>query len=150
MIHYVIGDLFSTPHNVIVHGCNAQGKMGSGVARTVKKLHPWSYDIYAAQAEQGNLQLGKVLCTRNTQTDLIIAHLICQETYGRIPDFRYVSYDAIDRGLNELAETLKYESRSFISMPKIGSARGKGQWSVVEAIVSYQLKDFEVFVYSQE
>ena len=33
MIHYVTGDLLGATQKVIVHGVNAQGVMGSGVAK---------------------------------------------------------------------------------------------------------------------
>lgn len=36
MIQYKTGNLLDTPDSYIVHGCNAQGVMGSGVAKA-----PW-------------------------------------------------------------------------------------------------------------
>ncbi|KKN25229.1 hypothetical protein LCGC14_0887100, partial [marine sediment metagenome] len=31
IITYVIGDLLESPYRLILHGCNAQGVMGSGI-----------------------------------------------------------------------------------------------------------------------
>ncbi len=43
-INYVNGDLFATDIKTIVHGCNAQGVMGSGVAKSIRENFPKAYD----------------------------------------------------------------------------------------------------------
>ena len=45
-IEYRQGDLFQTDVRHIVHGCNAQGVMGKGVAKLVKELYPKAYNEY--------------------------------------------------------------------------------------------------------
>lgn len=44
------GDIFKLAEqgefDVIVHGCNAQGVMGSGIAKTVRYDYPGAYEVY--------------------------------------------------------------------------------------------------------
>jgi len=47
MIEHKIGDLFSNTEGYIVHGCNAQGVMGSGVAKIVKDQYFDAFKRYA-------------------------------------------------------------------------------------------------------
>ena len=48
-IEYRKGDLFQTEIKTIVHGCNAQGVMGSGVAKIIRDKYPKAYDRYVAE-----------------------------------------------------------------------------------------------------
>lgn len=45
---YIHGDLFAVNSGIILHGCNSHGVMGSGVAKTFKKLYPEAFKKYMA------------------------------------------------------------------------------------------------------
>ena len=44
----------------IIHGCNAQGVMGSGVAAIIRAKYPMAYKTYIYQADTGYI-LGEVI-----------------------------------------------------------------------------------------
>ena len=50
-IEYRTGDLLEAAEPVIVHGCNAQGSMGAGVARAIRDRYPAAYAAYRAAHE---------------------------------------------------------------------------------------------------
>ncbi|WP_343683631.1 hypothetical protein [Asticcacaulis sp.] len=50
-IIYEQGDLLKAPERVICHGCNAQGKMGAGIATAIKKIYPEAFSLYRATYE---------------------------------------------------------------------------------------------------
>ena len=157
MINYFYGNLFELVLNqqqrweqdvhFIIHGCNAQGRMGSGFAKELRSRFPHAYDDYIAAYEAGNnrLKLGSVVY-HAAETDLIIANAITQEFYG-YDGSKYVSYDAIDdvfKELNHTASLLKTVSGKeevHFHFPKIGSALGGGDWDVIESIINNRVTE---------
>jgi hypothetical protein len=57
-IIYKQGDLLDCIEKVIVHGCNAQGVMGSGVALAIRKKYPDAARAYFDMKDKGRMQLG--------------------------------------------------------------------------------------------
>lgn len=47
MIEYKKGNLLDVTKGIIMHGCNCQGVMGSGVALAVKRKYPLAFDRYS-------------------------------------------------------------------------------------------------------
>ena len=47
-IQYVSGDIFFNTFSAkaFAHGCNCQGSMGAGIAKTFKERYPEMYDTY--------------------------------------------------------------------------------------------------------
>lgn len=146
-IEYRIGDLFSTDIDYILHGCNAKGVMGSGVAKIVKERFPKAYDEYAQWCYKG-FRLGQVLIVPTNGKFIINA--VTQQNYGKVAEQlgpnpkRYVSYDAVAEIMNNLNLTL---SGSVIAMPTIGASLGGGDWNVIAAIIESELKDVQAVVY---
>ena len=50
-ILYKQGDLTQAEEYIIAHGCNAQGKMGSGVAKAIRREFPQAYSYYRSAYE---------------------------------------------------------------------------------------------------
>jgi O-acetyl-ADP-ribose deacetylase (regulator of RNase III) len=155
-IEYVKGDLFQTPIKTIVHGCNAQGVMGSGVAKIIREKYPKAYNRYRYQYEErGGLKLGEIITVPCGNRDddpenfKIIINAITQEFYGR-DGRRYVSYDAVAESMtkiNRMFETYGFEE---IAMPQIGAGFGGGDWNVISAIIESELKNVKPTVYILE
>jgi O-acetyl-ADP-ribose deacetylase (regulator of RNase III) len=155
-IEYVKGDLFSTKITTIVHGCNAQGVMGSGVAKIIREKYPKAYDRYRKQYEQyNNLALGHVIAVPcgNRQDDpdnfKIIVNAITQEFYGR-DGIRYVSYDAVAESFEKINRFSEVYGITEIAMPQIGAGLGGGDWKVISAIIESELKSIKPYVYILE
>lgn len=153
-ITYVKGDLFSTPHGILVHGCNTHGIMGSGVAKIVKDKYPEAFEEYAKMCKHWKnnrlIILGTNVYARTKDGSRIIVNAITQLDMGP-PPTRWVSYDAVDTCLDTLAHDLKasptYSAGTPIAMPMIGAGLGGGNWKVIEAIIEQRLADFPVTVY---
>ena len=144
MITEIKGDLFTTGAQVILHGCNCQGKMGSGVAKAVREKYPVVFDEYEELHRTRGLKLGSILPVK-VGKDKWVVNCMTQKFYG-YDGKQYVSYDAVWECLHRVASMASKEYK--IAMPKIGCGLAGGDWEVVRKIVEDELKDFEVLVYS--
>jgi O-acetyl-ADP-ribose deacetylase (regulator of RNase III) len=146
VIEYVKGDLFDTDIPVIVHGCNAQGVMGSGVAKQIKEKFPQAYIDYLEDHKYHSkhgfdeLPLGRIITTScNSKT---ILSVITQRFYGRNINIRYCSYDAIAEIFNKLGKQYTH-----LAIPQIGAGLANGSWDVIEAIINSEAKHTKIKVY---
>lgn len=143
MIEYIKGNLFSAKHPMIAHGCNAQGVMGSGVAKIIKEKFPEAYIIYKEECASGlNMPFVSYWAGNGT----IIANCITQKYFG-YNGVRYVLYDYVDYCMEELNSKMICSGIEYVAMPKIGSGLGGGDWRVIEAIINSRLSNQLVKVY---
>lgn len=127
---------------IIVHGCNAQGAFGSGVAGQIRRKWPEAHNAYseaiAFWKACNHLPLGRI-----TQCDVEdgvkVVHAITQEFYGY--DGRmYVDYQAV----RECFQMINYYYRDSgvpINFPKIGCGLAGGDWDIVSKIIDEELDD---------
>lgn len=143
---YVNEDLLSTDCGCIVHGCNAQGVMGSGVAKLIRERYPQAYKFYKTCYNVNKLTLGT---NQYVHTEgKIIVNAITQEFYGR-DGRQYVSYEAIRSCMKELKQYLfSRKLLPSVAMPKIGSGLGGGDWVIIEHIIKEELSDLIVKIYA--
>ena len=143
-------DLLEAAEPMIVHGCNAKGAMGSGVAKAIRKKWPEAYDAYRAQLKDKGLRLGDVIFA-DVAGGKIIANAITQETHGRSRNRRYVSYDAVSDCMTSVRETADKLSVSTVAMPRIGAGLANGNWDIICRIVECELVEngVGVVVYEQ-
>lgn len=154
-LRYVLGDLFRSKAHVIVHGCNAQGVMGSGVAKYVREYYPEAYQRYRHEYENSGLKLGDftiVVCRHKfyPQDDVFIVNAITQDNYGR-SGTRYVDYDAVRKvfkDLNWVAE--QFPDTPEIALPRIGAGLGGGDWDVIAGIIEEEAKIYNPVVFIPE
>lgn len=144
MITEINSDLFKTDAKYILHGCNAKGKMGKGVALEIRHRYPQAYTSYLERHMKYGLILGEyypVDCGEK-----IIINAITQSDYAKAygDSKRYVSYDAIA----EIFESLnnKYKG-SIIAMPRIGSQLGGGNWNIIKDILKTTSSDLDLKIY---
>lgn len=144
-MNYLKGDITKTDCNIIVHGCNAQGAMGSGVAKALFEKWPAVRDKYLEEYENngGELPLGRVYRVQ-VEPDKFVFNAITQRYYGREGQ-RWVSYDAVYEAMRKVRAMTTEED--LIAMPMIGSGLGGGAWEIIEAIIEYNMKDRKVFIY---
>lgn len=139
-IELKIGNLLDVQAGHIVHGCNAQGVMGSGVAKAIRDKWPHVYQNYRDIYEEAGLNLGEahpVLIT----PELKVWNAITQNLYGASGG-RFVSYDAVEvcfRNINEYIAT-GFESMADlqpreIHIPLIGAGLGGGNWEIIREII---------------
>lgn len=145
-IEYIKGNLFETDIEHIVHGCNAQGVMGSGVARIVRDDYADAYEFYKAQHAAHGLKLGDVqFVPANGKT---IVNAITQHLFGKPAEpTRFVDYDAVADCMKTVNDALKLGGYKKVAMPMIGAGLGGGDWTVIEKIIEQQLTDVQPVVY---
>lgn len=141
------GNLMHVKKGHIVHGCNAQGVMGSGVALAVRQTYPHVYEDYVHQHENGGLKLGVAYESLATR-ELKIWNAITQGTFG--PGIRQTSYDAVTTCFEQINSYLAQGLEGMgnmqpneVHIPLIGAARGGGNWEIIREIIE-QTMDYPV------
>jgi O-acetyl-ADP-ribose deacetylase (regulator of RNase III) len=143
MIKYLQKDLTTIECGVIIHGCNAQGVMGSGVALALRTKWPQIFKSYRTLCEAYNFNHQLLGCvdfvTVNSYAgkEVVVGNIITQQTYGK-DGRRYADPKAIDMGLEQAC---MYAKHLFLPlyMPRIGCSLGGLNWEKdVEPIVEYQ------------
>lgn len=144
-IEYVTGDLFKTNCPLILHGCNAQGRMGSGVAKIVRERFPEAYEQYFNVYRHGTgLHLGHAIFVESNGKH--IGNLITQEFYGS-DGKRYVSYDAINNSMEHVNHYCSEHGIEEVALPLIGAGLGGGSWKVISSIIEHVL-EVKPYVYT--
>ena len=137
------GNLLDATYGIIVHGCNAQGKMGSGVAKEIRARYPQNFDIYAKKHTTQGLKLGEVVWFRvSAEPQLAIANAVTQQYYGRVPGVRYMDYEALRKAFHEIGAVARRHSLP-VHYPKIGAALGGGDWDKISKIIDEELRGVE-------
>jgi O-acetyl-ADP-ribose deacetylase (regulator of RNase III) len=174
------GDLLSATRGVIIHGVNAQGVMGSGVAAGVRARFPEAYRVYREaylatgqfQSIDGGAHVDKnVIGSSNSKChlelgtitfakvlpELWIVNGVTQDFYGRngacFTD--YAAVKAVFEKTVELLETLDPNGAADLPLlfPKIGAGRGGGDWNVIIKIIEEVVpthRRMELFVVDEE
>ena len=145
-IIYKEGDVLDCTEDAIVHGCNAQGVMGSGVAKAIKERYPEAYKAYIASIPLGGMELGRITFHRNEQ-GFYVFNAITQKYYGRDKSVIYVNYNAIKESFDLLNKFCSEEGISHIALPKIGAGLANGDWSIIEKIIEEECTDVQPVVY---
>lgn len=156
MIKYVTADMldFSIDiPDIIIHQTNCEGRMGGGVAKSIKEKFPQVYVEYlefiAHKRFVGeNNLLGEVFETNVRIGDNVVkfvdvfAQNSCSENASLYPDGRFTSYDALHDGLLYVRNIIigrLYDKRCRpikVWMPaKIGCVKGGANFDVVTAII---------------
>lgn len=141
-IEYIKGDLMNTEIQHIIHGCNAQGVMGSGVAKLIRDKYPNAYRDYNDVYNNKGLDLGDIVIS--VQDDGEVVHnAITQKNFGRDASVVYVSYWAIA----EVFRKIDTWGVDEIAMPMIGAGLANGDWNVISAIIENTLTNTKPYVY---
>ncbi|AGR47919.1 Appr-1-p processing enzyme family protein [Sinorhizobium phage phiM7] len=142
---FVEGDITEAPEVIIVHGCNMQGKMNSGVAKALRKKYPSIYlDYIECMNSEGIFGLGDHVTTLTKSK--IIGNLLTQDRYG-YDGAEYASLDAIESALKSFIidfEDFFGSHIPAIATPKIGCGRGGLQWNDVRGILEKIEKEYNV------
>jgi O-acetyl-ADP-ribose deacetylase (regulator of RNase III) len=151
------GDLLSVTNGIIVHGCNCQGVMGSGVAKAIRDKWPDVYDSYVTyHKSSGNLFLGDVVTvspysledldkhvnyyTGDLPENTIVVNAMTQYNYGRDPNVIYVDYDAVEACFARV-RLLARDSNLPVHFPMIGAGLGNGDWNEIVSRIKKGLGD---------
>lgn len=131
----------------IMQGCNAQGKMGSGVAKAIRDRWPEVYKPYKEychnnRKNQGFKILGTILPVYCE--DKVILNAITQQYYG-YNGARWINYEAIYNVFDEL--NYRLDPGTAIALPRIGASLGGGNWKIISTIIEEVLEEIHPVVY---
>jgi len=147
---YKTGDLMVADEPIILHGCNAQGVMGSGVAKAIREVYPEAYAGYRAAYELSGLRVGQIVWVPTKGK--FIANAVSQEWFGR-DGKQYVSYQGIEAIFVQVYDWITenidddYHDVPVVAIPRIGSSLGGGDWKTISQIIEFAMKDRHVVVY---
>lgn len=116
----------------IIHGCNAQGVMGAGVARQIRQTYPEAFQTYVFDLKDKRLYLGDVSIYWHN-AGLAIHNAITQIEVGS--NKRQVNYWAIAK-VFEHAITFCKDFKMDLNFPKIGAGLTGGDWDIIEQIIN--------------
>ena len=146
MIETIKGNLLAAK-GIIVHGCNAQGVMGSGVAKAIREKWPVTFKKYREHYERYGSRLGAVIPVW-VDVDTLVINGITQEFYGR-DGKRYVDYDAV-RSVFKFTRGWAQEWNMPVNFPLIGCGLGGGDWQIIENIIEEELPGIEKRLWIKE
>ena len=133
-IRYVSGDLFDNEHEVraFAHGCNCQGSMGAGVAKTFRARYPQMFEEYRGRCKTipRQFNLGDCWLWKEDSRPSVF-NLGTQEGFWRAR----ASYEAIETASGEMQRRANAEGITSIAIPRIGVGYGGLSWKKVRAIV---------------
>lgn len=134
MQHVKFGNILSVKSGFIVHGCNARGVMGGGVAASIRSKYPQAYEDYRQEFERSGLKLGTCVITDiDAAQGLYVANAITQENFGN-DGRKYVSYEAIHKAMSIVAEEANDRGLS-VHYPLIGAGLAGGNWGVIQPVI---------------
>lgn len=140
---YLKGNLIHVNKGIIVHGCNAKGVMGAGVALAIMNKYPEAYSTYADHVTNHKELLGSVAWYEHN-SDLLIANAITQQHVGT--DKRQVDYEAIAKCFEKVYALAIKENRE-VFFPKIGAGLGGGDWKIISTIIENVDGAYQVYKY---
>jgi O-acetyl-ADP-ribose deacetylase (regulator of RNase III) len=138
-INYLVGDATQPTGEgpkIIVHVCNDIGGWGRGFVIALSKRWPEPEQRYRAwhRGKEGKpFALGEVQFVQ-VGPALWVANLIGQQDVRTVEGVPPVRYDAIRKGLGQVAVEAQRLSAS-IHMPRIGCGLAGGKWEMVGRIV---------------
>ncbi|RYD53974.1 MAG: hypothetical protein EOP83_22665 [Verrucomicrobiaceae bacterium] len=173
-IEYVTGNILDAPERIVVQGCNAQGVMGKGLAKSIRDRHPIVFEEYRRAYEERpdksrGLPMGSIIWVAPDE-HRVFANAITQDHYRQDPDEPVVhaDYGAIAYVVEELdnlaasSQNEKFRCRSthaltngvminslinLIAFPLIGAGLAGGSWSRIAGIIESGSKHFTPVVY---
>ena len=150
MIQVFKGDVLKVNTGIIVHGCNCQGVMGSGIARSIREQFPKVFEVYRDRFEREGLALGNIESIEVGPSKFIV-NANTQHLYG-IGE-RRVSYDAIAECFEKVNKLAFHIEDSLgvalpVVFPAIGAGLGGGDWEIIERIIDRSVGDhFQKILY---
>lgn len=134
----VKGDITKISQGVIVHGCNAKGKMGAGVALAIRNTFPDAYKVYMDAYYRGELFLGNISHTQ-VGKNLYVVNAVTQIHHSG--NERHVNYGAIAECFSKVVKLTNELSQPDIDLPicfpMIGAGLAGGDWDVISEIIDF-------------
>lgn len=137
----------------ILHGVNCQHKMASGIALEIRNRLPEAFMAYSEFCRSHPIPINRLGRVATAQTESgVVFNVFTQLNYGREKK-RFVNYEAIAQGLEEVAAQCKERGIKSIGVPFLfACGLGGGSWPIVEKFleVSFDKSGAEVILFKLE
>lgn len=145
--HYIDGNLVKQAtelkYHAIAHGCNCFGKMGKGVAVSIRRIVPEAYAADLRTPIGDKMKLGHYSFVKS-KFGFYVFNLYTQYGYSNVR--KVVNYPAVYSSIRRMVErllSLEEESPLRIGMPYIGSNNAGGTRKELLKILSELQEDFK-------
>ncbi len=134
LIHMAINGDF----DVMVHGCNCFGAMGSGIARQVKDTFPEAYsaDLATEKGDSSKLGTYSIATYDDALTDYGKLHVVNAYTQYAFWNDADVDYEAIRWCFKDIKEDF---GDLRVAYPLIGCGLAGGDWNIVKNIIDEEM-----------
>lgn len=141
----VIQAFLDDEFQAFAHGCNCFKVMGAGVAAQVRARLPTLYQADRNFDSTPQYRLGRI-STYLWSESKVGFNLYTQFRYGGNKE---VDYQAIEKSLTRVRDSMIYLGLNTLGIPRIGCGLGGGEWSQVEFIIDqvFRNTDFTITVY---
>ena len=165
-IHFVKGDMLEAKLDYYCHQVNCQGRMASGIAKSIKTKWHRVYDDYIAKCDsvrnkvieicgswESHIDVSEVLLGDiqlvSVEVDKTVINMFAQQYYG-YDGKRYTSYDGFWSCLGKIREQVPRGSK--IGFPDhIGCGLGGANWEVIKTMIWEALsEDYDIYIYKLE
>ena len=148
MIHFTKGNMMTSTAEALVNTVNTVGVMGKGIALQFKEEFPENFAIYQTACSSGNLIPGKLLITREINSQGIEKIIVNFPTklHWRNPS----KYEYIKDGLSELVKAISEHNIKSIAIPPLGCGNGGLNWNIVKKMTVEALESIDADIYIYE
>ena len=135
-MRFVKGNLLEATEPLIAHGCNAQGVMGSGVAKYVREKWPKAYEDYHDWCERHSVGREELLGKNryfSINKNQTLVNAITQVNYGQGKQARYIA--VIECLVTAAVDYERLDPNLEIAIPLIGCGLGGLKWEVLKELL---------------
>lgn len=129
-VRYINGDLFTSNAQVLGHGVNVIGKMGAGIAKTLRHKYPEVFEQYQVSCKNKSLQPGGMLSVLAFDGKWIL-NLASQDKIGK----KCARIEWVQSSLILALEFCKLNNLHTLALPRIGSGLGGLLWTNVKDLI---------------
>lgn len=132
---------------LVCHQVNCMGKMGAGLALSIRKAFPSVYRVYKEKCDDGMAQLGDVqYCSVLGDANYVIVNVFGQYGYGR--GQCQTNYEALGKAFAKIHQAFPNE---VVRIPyKMGCGLGGGDWNTVLNIIKESFEGQPVEIWKLE
>ncbi len=154
MIKIVKGDLLRAKEDMICHQVNCQGKMNSGIAKSIRDKHPFVYESYLNMIDQYQIDgidkrhlLGKIWGVNVSGSSYsLVVNMFGQLKYG-YDGKQYTDTSALYTCFKSVRAVAEKYNLSVALPYMIGSYRGGADWKEVEGLLLTAFDGYEATLY---
>jgi O-acetyl-ADP-ribose deacetylase (regulator of RNase III) len=140
LLHYIEGDIFQSPVQVIVNPVNTVGVMGKGLALAFKKRYPEMFLCYQKACEKNQLKIGKLMLWNGPDYKVLL--------FPTKENWRYPSrLEYIEQGLKKFRDRYMEKGITSIGFPRLGCGNGELEWGKVKLLMEQYLSDLPIEIY---